>query len=94
MAFAVHREPGARVVRVDAYANGKRRLTRTGHDIRRVELTGLPRKGPLKVRIAATYNTDARSVSVQSWNGCKAGRPSVQVIRDDDSPESSPGDSR
>jgi hypothetical protein len=77
--FKLHRIEGTRVVRVEAFANGKRVLRRTGSDVRRIELS-LKRTGKLKVRIVATHNTGAKVVSTRSWNGCKKGRPKVRVV--------------
>jgi hypothetical protein len=79
--FKLHRVEGTRVVRVEAFANGKRVLRRTGRDIRRIELTGLKRSGKLGVRIVATHNTGSKVVSTRSWNGCKKGKPRVRAIR-------------
>ena len=81
IAFTLHRLGGARIVRVEASANGQRRLTRTGRDIRRIALEGLPRTGRLDVRIVATYDTGDQTVTTQEWAGCKTAGPSVRVIR-------------
>jgi hypothetical protein len=78
--FKLHRVEGTRVVRVDAYANGKRVLSRRGRDIRRIELRGLKRTGRLKVRIVATHNTGSKVVSTRAWNGCRKGRPKVRRV--------------
>jgi hypothetical protein len=78
--FKLHRVEGTRVVRVDAFANGKRALKRTGRDIRRIELTGLKRTGKLSIRIVATHNTGSKVVSTRTWNGCKKGKPKVRAI--------------
>jgi hypothetical protein len=79
--FKLHRVEGTRVVRVDAFVNGKRRLKRAGKDIRRIELTGLKRSGKLGVRIVATHNTGSKVVSTRTWKGCKKGKPKVRLIR-------------
>ena len=78
--FKIHRTGRNRVVRVDAYVNGRRRLVRRGRDITRIELSGLPRTGKMKVRIVSTHNTGSKVVSTRSWNGCRKGRPSVRRI--------------
>jgi hypothetical protein len=78
--FKLHRVEGTRVVRVDAFVNGKRKLARTGRDIRRIELTKLARTGRMKVRIVATHNTGSKVVSTRSWDGCRKGKPTVRVI--------------
>jgi ABC-2 type transport system ATP-binding protein len=78
--FKLHRVAGTRVVRVDAYVNGKRKLVRRGRDLRRVELAGLPRRGSMKVRIVATHDTGSKVVSSRSWNGCAKGKPKVRRV--------------
>lgn len=80
VAFRLHRVPGTRIVRVEAFVNGRRRLVRTGHDVRRIVLTGLPRKGRLRVRIVATHSTGARIVSTRTWHGCRKGRPTLRHV--------------
>ncbi len=78
--FKIHRTGGNRVVRVDAYVDGKRRLVRRGRDIARIELSGLPRTGKMRIRIVATHSTGSKVVSTRSWNGCRKGKPSVTRI--------------
>jgi hypothetical protein len=78
--FKLHRSARNRVVRVEASVNGKRKLARGGRDLRRVELTKLPRTGRMTIRIVATHNTGSRVVSSRTWNGCRKGRPSVRRI--------------
>ena len=78
--FNLHRVEGTRVVRVDAWVNGRRRLSRRGRDIRRIELTKLGRSGKLSVRIVATHSTGSKVVSSRSWNGCVKRRPVVRRI--------------
>ncbi|HEX8068104.1 MAG TPA: hypothetical protein VF520_16420 [Thermoleophilaceae bacterium] len=80
LAFKLHRSRHSRVVRVEAYANGKRRLRRTGRDIRRIALSGLKRGGKLTIRIVATHDTGSKVVSTRAWNGCKKGKPRVRLI--------------
>ena len=78
--FKLHRVAGTRVVRVDAFANGRRVLKRTGKDVRRIELTGLKRNGKLNIRIVATHNTGAKVVSTRTWKDCVKGKPRVRAI--------------
>jgi hypothetical protein len=80
LAFELHRSARSRVVRVEAFANGKRRVRQTGRDLRRVTLKGLKRGGRLTIRIVATHNTGSKVVSTRTWNGCTKGRPSVRRI--------------
>ena len=79
--FKLHRVRGTRVVRVEAFVNGRRALRRSGRDIRRVALKRLSRDGRLSIRIVATHNTGSKVVSTRSWRGCTKSRPRVRVIR-------------
>ena len=79
--FKLHRVEGTRVVKVDAFANGKRRVRRSGRDIKRVTLKGLKRSGKLTIRIVATHNTGSKVVSTRTWNGCKKSKPRVRLIK-------------
>lgn len=81
MAFELHRRRGTRVVRVDAYVNRRRVLSRSGADIRRVVLRRLPRDGRMGIRIVATHSTGSKVVSSRSWKGCHKTKPRVRVIR-------------
>jgi hypothetical protein len=78
--FKLHRIAGTRIVRVEAFVNGKRALKRSGTDIRRIELAGLTRTGKLNVRIVATHNTGSKVISTRSWDGCKKGKPTLQTV--------------
>jgi hypothetical protein len=76
--FRLHHAPNARVVRVRAYVNGKRKLTRRGHSIRKLTLRRLP-KGKFKVRIVATQNTGSKLVSTRTYRGCRKSRPKTRA---------------
>ena len=71
---------GTRIVRVKASVNGKRKLRRSGRDIRRIVLKRLPRRGKLRVRIVTIHNTGARVISRRSWNGCRKKGPRLRVV--------------
>jgi hypothetical protein len=79
IAFRLH-SPRSRVVRVVAYANGKRRLRRTGTDIRRIKLKGLKRRGKLTIRIVATHNTGSKIISTRTWKRCRKGKVRVRRV--------------
>jgi hypothetical protein len=66
------------VVRVRAYVNGKLKLTRRGHDIRKLTLRRLP-QGSFKVRIVATQSSGSKLISTRTYRGCRKGRPQVQA---------------
>jgi hypothetical protein len=76
--FALHRPRGARIVRVEAFVNGKRRLRRHGRDIRRITLARLPR-GRFTVRIVATQSTGSRLISTRRYTGCRKSRPTTRA---------------
>jgi hypothetical protein len=78
--FKLHRKEGSRIVRVVAYVNGRRTVDRRARDMRRVELSKLPRTGRMKVRIVATHVTGSKVVSTRSWDGCVKSRPRVTRI--------------
>ena len=78
--FKLHRPARNRILRVDAFVNGRRRLLRRGRDIRRIELSKLARTGRMTIRIVATHNTGSKVVSTRTWNGCKKGKPKVRRI--------------
>lgn len=79
--FKLHRIRGTRIVRVEAEVNRRRVLRRSGKDIARVVLSGLPRDGKMTVRIVATHSGGSKVVSTRTWRGCKKGKPSVRTIR-------------
>jgi hypothetical protein len=79
--FKLHRVEGTRVVKVEAFANGRRHLRKSGRDIKRVTLKRLKRGGKLTIRIVATHNTGSKVVSTRTWNGCKKGKPRVRLIK-------------
>jgi hypothetical protein len=56
--------------------NGKRRVLKRGHDIKRVKLAKLP-KGKFTVRIVTTFSNGARRTSTRTYRGCTKGRPST-----------------
>jgi predicted esterase len=75
--FKLHHARGARVVRVEAYVNGKRRLRRRGHDIRSIVLRKLPRKR-FVVRIVSTHSTGSQLVSTRTFKGCGKTHPKTR----------------
>ena len=78
--FKLHRVPGTRIVRAEAFVNGRRVLVRKGRDLRSVSLD-LPRSGRLKVRIVATHTTGARVISTRVYDGCTKSAPVTRVVR-------------
>ncbi len=80
LAFKLHRTGRNRVVRVEAFANGRRRLRRTGRDITRITLKGMKRGGRLTIRIVATHNTGSKVVSTRTYDGCRKSKPRVRAV--------------
>jgi hypothetical protein len=78
--FRLHQPRHGRIVRVDAFVNGRHVLRRRGHRVTRVTLARLP-QGRFRVRIAATASSGLRTVSSRSYRGCRKGRPRTRVHR-------------
>jgi hypothetical protein len=72
--FKLHHARGARVVRVEAFVNGKRVLRRRGHDLRAITIGHLP-QGTFKVRIVSTQSSGSRLVSTRTYRDCLKGKP-------------------
>ena len=78
--FELHRVPGTRIVRAEAFVNGRRTVVRKGRDLRRLTLS-LPATGRLKVRIVATHTSGARVISTRTYDGCTKTKPVIRVVR-------------
>jgi hypothetical protein len=78
--FRIHQPRHGRIVRVDAFVNGKLRRTVRGHRVKHVTIAKLPRKR-FKVRIVAHWNSGERTVSTRVYKGCKKSRPHTHVQR-------------
>jgi hypothetical protein len=78
--FKLNRVSGTRIVRVEVFVNGKRKLVRKGRDVKSVTLAKLKRTGKLGVRVVAFHNTGSKVISSRSWKGCKRGKPKVRRV--------------
>ena len=76
--FRLHHAPGARVVRVRVYVNGRRRLARRGRSVRAVTLRRLPR-GTFRVRIVAIQSSGSKLISTRTYRGCRKSRPRTRA---------------
>ena len=76
--FRVHQPRHGRIVRVEAYVNGRLRKRVRGHRVTRVTISRLPRRR-FSVRIVAHWNTGKRTVSTRTYKGCRKSRPHTQV---------------
>ena len=72
--FRFHRSRGARVVAVQVFVNGKRRVLRRGHDIKRVRIKALPRRS-FTVRVVTTFSNGSSRASTRTYKGCKKSKP-------------------
>jgi hypothetical protein len=72
--FKLHHPRKTRVVRVDAFVNGKRKLHLTGKSIERITLKRLPQR-TFTIRIAAAHSNGTEIVSTRRYKGCKKGKP-------------------
>jgi hypothetical protein len=79
--FRLKRRDLGRVVRVEAFVNGRRALRRSGRDLRRMRLRGLPRSGAMRLRIVTTRSTGTKVISTRTWRGCRKGRTFVRIVR-------------
>jgi hypothetical protein len=77
--FKLHHAPHARVIRVVIYVNGKRTLTRQGHNLTRVTLERLPR-GTFTVQIIATQSTRSKVISTRTYTGCRKTPPRIRAL--------------
>ncbi|MEA2458562.1 MAG: hypothetical protein QOC95_1534, partial [Thermoleophilaceae bacterium] len=75
--FKLHHARRARVVAVEVFVNGKRKLRRHAHDIKRVTLKRLPKKR-FKVKIVATQSGGSKLISTRTYRGCKKSRPKTR----------------
>jgi hypothetical protein len=79
--FRLKRRDLGRVVRVEAFVNGRRALRRAGRDLRRIRLRGLRRAGTLSLRIVTTRSSGTKVISTRTWRGCRKGRTLVRIVR-------------
>ncbi|HEX8743899.1 MAG TPA: neutral/alkaline non-lysosomal ceramidase N-terminal domain-containing protein [Thermoleophilaceae bacterium] len=78
--FKIHQPPRRRVVAVNVFVNGKRKLSRRGSKITRVTIKKLPSSTKTyRVRIIALTNRGDRIISDRRYKGCKKGRPTTRV---------------
>jgi hypothetical protein len=75
--FKLHRPKHTRIVRVEAFVNGKRRLRIKGKDIRRIALRELPKKR-FVVRIRVVHSSGSEVISTRVYKGCKQSKPTTK----------------
>ncbi len=76
--FRLHHARRARIVRVVAFVNGHRRVTRRGRNIKQLVVKRLPKR-KFTVRIVSTQNTGSKLVSTRRYRGCQKGRPRTRA---------------
>jgi hypothetical protein len=79
--FKIHQPPRQRVVAVDVYVNGKRRVRRRGRRVTSVAIDPLPSSGRFVVRIVARTSRGRRVVSTRTYVDCRKGPPTTRVAR-------------
>ena len=79
--FKIHQPPRQRVVAVDVYVNGKRRVRRRARRITSVAIDPLPSSGRFAVRIVARTDRGRRVVSTRTYENCRKGPPTTRVER-------------
>jgi hypothetical protein len=72
--FRFHRAGRARVVAVRVFVNGKRRVLRRAHNIKRVRIKRLPRRS-FTVRVVTTFSNGSKRASTRTYKGCKKSKP-------------------
>jgi hypothetical protein len=72
--FRLHHAKSSRIVRVDVYVNGKRKVHRKGRNIGRVTLTRLPQR-QFVVKVVARQSSGSTITSTRTYKGCKKSRP-------------------
>ena len=77
--FKLHQPPRQRIVAVEVFVNGKRRVRRRGKRIASVEIAPLPSEGRFVVRVVATTNRGRRVISTRTYVDCRKGRPTTRV---------------
>jgi hypothetical protein len=77
--FKLHQPPRQRIVAVDVYVNGKRRVRRRGRRIASVSIDPLPGEGRFVVRIVARTSRGRRVISTRTYENCRKGRPTTRV---------------
>ena len=79
--FKLHQPPRQRIVAVDLYVNGERRVRRRGRRVSSVAIAPLPSRGTFVVRIVARTNRDRRVISKRIYRNCRKSRPTTRVSR-------------
>ena len=75
--FKLHRPKHTRIVRAEAFVNGKRRARLKGRDIRRITLKALPKKR-FVVRIRVLHSNGTEIISTRVYKGCRKSRPTTK----------------
>lgn len=68
--FRLRHAPNSRIVSAKAFVDGKRKLSKHGHSIKRLVLKRLP-KGRFMVKVDATHDTGVEFISKETYKGCK-----------------------
>jgi hypothetical protein len=76
--FRLHHAKTTRIVRVDVYVNGKRKVHAKGRNIGRVTLTRLPQK-KFVVKVVARQSSGSTITSTRTYKGCKKSRPRTRA---------------
>ena len=76
--FRLHHAKHARVVKVDVFVNGKRKVHRRGKNITKVTLRRLPKK-TFVVKVVSTQSTGSQLISVRTYRGCRKSRPRTRA---------------
>jgi hypothetical protein len=72
--FKLHHPAGTRVVDVQVFIDGKRKLHVKSNAIERITIKTLPKKR-FKLRIEATQDSGSQLISERTYKGCKKSKP-------------------
>jgi subtilase family serine protease len=69
LTFRLRAAAGHRIVKAVAYVNGRRKLTRTGHNLKRV-VVRRPSRGRVRIRIVVTSDSGRRTTFSKAYRAC------------------------
>src|SRR3954447_18590247 len=78
--FRLRHAKRTRIVAADAFVNGRRKVHKRGHSIKRITIKKLP-KGNFRVRIVARQSNGTRRISTRIYKGCTKSRPTTRKRR-------------
>ncbi|MFL5884422.1 MAG: hypothetical protein ACJ77M_05080 [Thermoleophilaceae bacterium] len=78
--FRLRHAKRTRIVAADAFVNGRRKVHKHGHSIKRLTIKKLP-KGTFRVRIVTRQSNGSRRISTRIYKGCTKSKPTNRSHR-------------